>query len=468
MIPLDTLQNLDKGTLIELNLKLSAELQVLTEKIALLESRLDKNSNNSNKPPSSDGYRKPNPKSLRKKTGKKSGGQAGHKGETLKQVAHPDKKITHGVTHCGGCGHDMADVVGKPGEKRQVFDVPKPKLEVTEHVSEVKCCPYCNHVTKGHFPDDVAAPVQYGTNIRATAIYMMYQQLLPEARLVQWFLDIYGVSLCGATLAGYGQKIYDNLEAYEESAEKVLIAGKSVHFDETGTRVQKALWWLHSASTALVTIYKIHQKRGLAAMENFPVHKQFQGIACHDHWKPYFKLSAKAHALCNSHICRELVGLHEREDGPGWAKEMEAFLLKAHLYTCVYQEDGKLPDDYLEILSGEYDTILRSATFHYDEQHRQSRKKPPGESLFVRLEQYKTEILRFMHDFDIPFSNNQAEQDIRMEKVRQKISGCFRSTTGPEVFCRIRGYLSTARKHGFDLFDAICDAVSGNPIILTA
>jgi transposase len=192
MIPADALQNLDKDTLIELILKLSSEIDALN-------CRLNKNSNNSSKPPSSDGLRKPNPKSLRGKSGKKSGGQVGHKGETLKQVAHPDMRINHGATHCSGCGVDVSHLQGSAGERRQVFDIPKPKLEVVEHVSTVVCCPFCQQITKGKFPEHITAPVQYGTRLQATALYMMYQQFIPEHRLAQCFADIYGVAVCAAS-----------------------------------------------------------------------------------------------------------------------------------------------------------------------------------------------------------------------------------------------------------------------------
>ena len=464
-IPLETLQTLDRAVLIELIIKLSTEMDKLTE-------RLNKNSTNSSKPPSSDGLTKPSPKSLRKKGERKNGGQKGHRGSTLERADKPDVTVTLTPSDCMECGHDLQNESGITAEKRQVFDIPKPALEVTEYVSVEKCCSKCGAKTCAEFPEGVRSHVQYGSRIHATSIYMLYQQFIPEARLAEVFADTYGIKLCSATLGQSWKKIYNNLDEYEKNVEQFLSNSKLVHFDETGMRVQQKLAWLHSASNAYATIYKIDAKRGFEAMEKFHIHQNFKGIAVHDYWKPYLKLTTSEHALCNAHILRELVGIYENHSLT-WTKEMEGFLYKAHKYVSEFQEKKKLPLNLLKKLTREYESILHAATQNYDKMRSNSSsgkraKSAPGEALCLRMTNHKSDILRFMHDFDVPFTNNQAEQDIRMCKLRQKISGCFRSNTGPEIFCRIRGYLSTARKQGLNIMDAITDAIAGQPFTISA
>ena len=464
-IPSEALLDLDKATLIELVLKLSG-------RITELEARLNKNSSNSSKPPSSDGLKKPPPKSLREKSLNKSGGQNGHKGSTLKQSTAPDTTVKLSPIDCSNCGHNLSGIEGIVGEKRQVFDIPQPRLLVTEYASLKVCCPACRAETCGALPANVKAPVQYGARVHALSIYMLYQQFIPEARLADVFADTYGVKLCSATLGQSWKKIYDNLATYEEAAEKFLSDGKLVHFDETGIRVEKKLHWLHSASNESATIYKVDPKRGFEAMSKYYVHQHFNGIAVHDYWKPYLNLNASLHALCNAHILRELIGISEN-NGPIWTAEMEKFLYKAHKYVSCWRENGLLPEYYLKKLTREYDMILHKGTKYYDEMRSKSRstkktKSLPGEALALRMRNHQEDILRFMNDFDVPFTNNQAEQDIRMCKVRQKISGCFRSAAGPEIFCRIRGYISTARKQGLNIMEAITNAILGQPFTFQA
>lgn len=467
MITRDILDSLDKEVLIELIIKLSQELDSLKGKFSELETRLNKNSSNSSKPPSSDGLRKkPAPKSLRGKSGKRSGGQIGHKGGTLKQVSHPDVTIMHDVSECNHCAADLSTVDISSIQARQVFDIPRPKIEVTEHVAIIKGCPNCATVNKAAFPNNVTAPVQYGVRIQATAVYMLYQQFIPEDRLAEMFADLYGINICSATLVGVGRKLHKALATYESETEKFLSKSVVANFDESGMRVSGKLRWLHSVSNVAAVIYKLHEKRGFDAMDSFYVHKNFSGIAVHDHWKPYFKLNTNKHGLCNAHILRELVGIHENSSSI-WAKAMEKFLYKAHRYVECHKQDGKLPADYLMLLQSEYDKILIEAT-HYYNRYSSCKTLPPGKALLTRLQNYKPEILRFMYDFKVPFSNNQAEQDIRMCKLRAKISGCFRSDVGSEVFCRIRGYLATARKQGINTFDAIVDAIAGKPFTTQA
>jgi transposase len=410
----ELLESLSKETLISVILKMSARINELERIIGL-------NSNNSSKPPSSDGiFKTPLTKSLRSKSGKKSGGQIGHKGSTLSQVATPDIKFIHKVESCEYCNADINSVHVSRFNKRQVFDIPEPKIEVTEHISETKTCPNCRRINKVKFPKDVVAPVQYGHRIQATAMYMMYYQFIPEDRLAISFSDLYGITINSATFNNISYKLYNKLATYEKNAEVILASSKLLHFDETGVRVEKELNWLHSMSNKDVVIYKAHQKRGIQAMNSFYVHTAFAGIAVHDHLKSYYKIKTNIHSLCNAHILRELVGIYENSEAI-WAKDMEQFLYKAHNLVEHYRPEGQLLNNDLITLDKEYDEILAKAKCYYAKY--QSTKKL-GKSLYGRLQEYKPEILRFMRNFEVPFTNNLAEQDIRMCKVKHKISGC--------------------------------------------
>lgn len=455
MITEAVLKDLSKEELIKLVLQMSLKIEELQRMIG-------KNSGNSSRPPSSDEiFTKPSPKSLRKKNGKRSGGQIGHKGFTLNQVKEADIEIMHKIEFCENCKHDIkfSEILGS--QKRQVFDIAEPRLEITEHKIEIKKCPKCSHINKAKFPDNVAAPVQYGSRIQSIAMYMMHYQFVPEDRLATSFKDLYGVNINTSTLCNISTKLYDNLSEYEKSAEEILAQSTLLHFDETGVRVNKELSWLHSASNKEAVVYKAHSKRGIEAMNSFYIHNEFSGIAVHDHWKSYYKIRANIHSLCNAHILRELVGVYENSEFT-WAKEMEQFLYAANDCVKLYREEGSLPENCLATLNQRYDAILEKAERQYA---KYPKMKKLGKPLYIRLVDYKTEILRFMHNFDVPFTNNLAEQDIRMCKVKHKISGCFRSMNGLHIFCRIRGYIATAKKQGLGLLTAIEDAVAKNPFM---
>ena len=456
MITKEILQSLNKDELINLILQMSSKIEELHRTIGL-------NSGNSSRPPSSDEiFKKPAPKSLRNKSGKKSGGQLGHKGYTLSQSINPDISIVHNMDSCEKCGFDIKLTNVLTSQKRQVFDITAPKAEITEHISQSKECPNCLHLNKGKFPNDVVAHVQYGSRIQAVAMYMMHYQFIQEDRLATSFKDLYGININTSTLCNINTKLYDNLEEYEKNTEEVLASSKLLHFDETGMRVNKELSWLHSASNKDAVIYKAHQKRGVEAMTSFYIHNEFSGIAVHDHWKSYYKIRANIHSLCNAHILRELVGVYENSEFT-WAKEMEQFLCEANNCVKLYSKEGKLPANCLATLNQRYDIILEKAKQQYDKYHK---LKKLGKPLYSRLVDYKTEVLRFMHNFDVPFTNNLAEQDIRMCKVKYKISGCFRSMRGLQIFCRVRGYIATARKQGINLLTAVEDAISKKPFLL--
>lgn len=447
-------------------------IQQLEIKIYELEARLAKNSSNSSKPPSSDGLKKP-PKttSQRGKSGKKPGGQKGRKGKTLNQIDNPDHVITHSPEACEGCDGDLTGIKGIETEKRQVFEIPEPKIEVTEHQVIAKTCPCCGKVSKGKFPDHVSAPVQYGIRVQALVAYFDNQHHIPVDRLCQIFEEVFNVSISPGTCSNINERLYKNLEIFETNLKAFLIGSKVLHFDETGIRCNKKLNWIHVASSKRATFYGIHAKRGQEAIDEFEVLPKFKGTAVHDHWFPYFSYIQVKHGLCNSHHLRELtyVHAHEKEE---WAGKMKKLLIKAKHLVKKNLENGYLPQDKASTIEKEYAQILQDG-FTYHESlpplprgKRGRQKQRVGKNLLDRLKKKKDCVLLFMYDFEVPFTNNLGEQDIRMVKLQEKISGCFRTTQGAKIFCRIRSYISTARKQGWWILAALSDAIRGHPRLL--
>jgi transposase len=437
------------------------QLEQQTAKIAELEKRLAKNSRNSSKPPSSDGLSKPpRTHSLRGKSKKPSGGQTGHPGKTLQQRASPDVVKHHSLQACPRCATllETCEVVGLA--KRQVFDIPPLKLMVTEHQAEIKHCPCCDKRITAEFPQGVNAPVQYGEVLQSWAVYFQHQQLLPEDRLQAAFSDLLGVDIATATLISFSQTAYGELAEFEQAVLAKVQAAKVKHLDETGFRIIGKTHWLHVASTATLTYYHLAPKRK-ALLEGL------QGTVVHDHWKPYYQLPDVNHALCNQHHLRELKALIEY-DKEAWARKLQRYLRLALRYRQAYAEQA-IPVDKLRRLGQLYDSIVEEG-IHYHEQlpvfslkkSRGRTARRTGHNLALRLKQHRDEVLRFLNDPLVPFTNNQAERDIRMMKCKQKISGGFRSTQGAEVFARIRGFISTARKQGWNIFDAIQQVFHGS------
>jgi transposase len=443
---------------------LLAHIEKQDGRIKELERRLGLNSGNSGKPPSSDGYRKkPNPQNLREKTGKKSGGQEGNEGKNLRQVEHPDKIIDHCPSACRGCGGALGLEDATEHRKRQVFDIPKPQpIEVTEHRAHCCRCAHCGTRTDASFPEDIAAATQYGANIAALVVYLQAWHFVPEDRLAELMHDVFGVDLSTATIAAMAQRKADQWnDLANHIGEQVKQAGVK-HMDETGLRIAGILQWLHVASTALLTFYRTSSKRG-AMMENVI------GIIVHDFWRPYFTIEGVLHALCNAHHLRELKNLVEIEKEP-WALAMSRFLRQAcHATNLARRRQEPLKQAFLDWLSMRYDRIVEQGLALHDgmpsleTMPRKRRGKPrrrAGHNLLLRLQGHKEDTLRFLTNPDVPFTNNQAERDARMMKLRQKISGCFRTETGARTFATLRTVLSTARKQGWNILDTIAQRPS--------
>jgi transposase len=443
---------------------------ILQQRVEYLESLLKKNSGNSSKPPSSDGYRKPKPKNLRTPTGRKPGGQPGHSGHTLKRVDHPDTIVPLKVTSCTCGAHvSLADQPVLDYERRQVFDLPKPKLEVTEYRAEIKRCPACGKTVHASFPHEVKAPAQYGRRFRAFLVYLHHQQLVPANRISDMCRDLFGQHVSEAMVFTTSRHCFQQLESFETLLKSLLQHAPTLHLDETGLRVVKKLHWLHAACTERLTFYGVHHKRGNEATDHFDILPHFKGCMLHDFWKPYLKYEC-GHSLCNAHHLRELTFLFE-EHHQAWAGEMSKLLVEMKAFT----EKQKQGSSHLTPAQKEpWLTLYRAlvAQGHaanplieqLDTTPKRGRpKRTKAQNFLRRLEDHESAVLAFLHDLRVPFTNNRAEQDIRMMKVRQKISGCFRTVEGAHHFARIRSYLSTARKNDIDILSALTDALSGQP-----
>lgn len=444
---------------------------ILQKRVEELEMRLGMNSRNSSKPPSSDGMNKPKPQSLREKSGRNPGGQDGHKGKALEMKKNPDKVIVHGAECCEECGGSLrgAPIVGI--ERRQVFDLPPVSLEVVEHRAEQKECPACGCMNTAAFPDGVNAPVQYGQTVRSMAVYLQQHQFLPYERAGELMQDLFGVSICTGTLAKVMIDFAEGVELTAEKIREVVQSSPVVNFDESGVSVEGKLQWIHSASTDKATYYEIHPKRGSEAMDDIDILPNFNGRAIHDFWKPYLEYKCE-HGFCNAHLLRELVFAHE-ELGQKWAKKMIGFLLrvKEAVEETMATKDC-LPRDDIQRFENRYRHILKMGDAETPLPHDTSCKKKRGRpkkgkarSLLERFERYPKEILAFMYDFRVPFDNNLSERDIRMIKLRQKISGTFRSAEWGKAFCQARSYISTARKNAINVIEAIKGVFAGQPFV---
>lgn len=466
----EQLEELDKNTLIDVVLLMQDHLDELTERVRKLEDQVAKQSQNSSKPPSSDGLAKPKTRSLRRSEGRQAGGQPGHEGHTLKMVDNPEQLEIHLVTACPHCTADLAGVNAHEYVRRQVFDVPPVQLEVTEHRAEIKHCPGCGCSVQAAFPADVSQPVQYGPRLKAQASYLNSYHFIPIARTCQVFEDFYGHAPAWAFVADANQAVETGSAPALVEIQQQLLQAKVVHFDETGLRVAGQLHWLHSASTDLLTYFGLHRKRGQKAMHALDVLPNFTGWAVHDHWASYLTFEQCDHAFCNAHHLRELQFITDQYQQP-WAASMAQLLLqiKAEV-TAVSRFAHTLADERLTSYEQAYDALLQQG-FNLNPppatipNQRGRLKQSTPKNLLDRLAKHKAGILAFMYDFDIPFDNNLAERDIRMVKVKQKVSGAFRTLAGADTFCAIRSYISTVRKHGGNVIAALLDAIQGQPFI---
>ncbi|MHB8281081.1 MAG: IS66 family transposase [Candidatus Humimicrobiaceae bacterium] len=462
--------NAGPEAVIKLVLSMSDQTEELKERIKVLEGILGQNSSNSGKPPSTDWPTKQ--KSLRGKSGRSPGGQKGHKGHNLKMAEVPDSIKVHKVSTCSSCGGCLDDIMPAGYRKRQVFDLPPIKVEVTEHRAEEKLCPHCGHKNEASFPEDVSQPTQYGPRIKAVCTYLSQYQLLPYERTSELFSDLFGTSLSAATIVNANRVCFEALESVEDNIKQQIIASPVVHFDETGVYVDVSRWWLHVASTKYLTYYAVHPRRGKAATDEIDILPNFKGTAVHDCWNTYFKYDCD-HGLCNVHHLRDLKGTEEFYD-QNWPINMTDLLLEIKKTVDIKKlVADKLEQNKINGFKKRYDRIIKAglgqnpiAKVRDGPKKRGRIKQSKAKNLLDRLKVHWRETLAFMYDFSIPFDNSQAERDVRMMKVQQKISGTFRSVDGAKTFCRIRGYISTVRKNSFSAIDAIQAAFEGKPFIV--
>jgi transposase len=456
----------------------AAEIAALKARFAELERRLALNSTNSGKPPASDGLNKPprqeRTRSTREPSGRPSGGQKGHQGETLEQVAVPDHIIDHVPPSCATCGAALTIAMSSGHSARQVFDLPQPTpLVVTEYRAHECRCSACGAPTRGAFPNGVTAPVQYGPRIAAVVTYLLHYQLLPQDRLAELMSDLFGVRIAAATIARISRSAAARLADFVAAVRERVASAAVKHMDETGFRVGGTTQWLHIAATALLTYYRVCERRG-SLLANVV------GTVVHDHWKPYYTLTGVLHALCNAHHLRELKALIEIEK-EDWARAMQSLLRRAcHAANLARECDARgekaaagpalatLRPRLVEQLERRYDAILAAGlAFHEAEpplaaaaatagaRRRGRIKRRTGHNLILRLIERKQDTLRFLHDAAVPFTNNQGERDGRMMKVKMKISGGFRCRDGADDFATIRSFISTAKKQGWQVIQAL-------------
>src|SRR5271157_95882 len=445
---------------------LQRQIKIQAKEIKALKEQINKNSSNSNKPPSTDDPFKKQTKSLREKSGKNVGGQIGHKGSTLEKRSDPDKIIRHPVTKCSCCGDNLDKVSVKKIESRQVFDIPPVKVEVTEHQSEIKKCPNCGTHNKGEFPVGVVNPAQYGINIKAVSSWLKNSGFVSYERIAEFFKEALGIKLSQATLQGFDIETARKLGDFEISLRENLLKEKVLHVDESGLRIEGKLNWVHSLSSNNYTLYYPHKKRGYEAIKEMSVLPKYEGTLIHDAWASYWNLSC-FHGLCNVHHLRELKWVYENENQE-WADDFINLLLKIK-----EDKEKKFPlsryktDKYNFFYDYFIKKGYRENPLPKRKSKRQRGKQYRGKILCLldRLKKHKDEVLLFMEEEEVPFGNNLAERDIRIVKVQQKVSGTFRSWSGTYAFCRIRSFISTVRKKGFSSFNAIIDALNGNSLI---
>jgi transposase len=442
------------------------ELAQARERIGELEARLRQNPRNSSQPPSSEGLGKPapRPRSLRRKSGRKPGGQDGHKGATLVQVARPDREIRHEPGACRGCGADLAGRPVTGVERRQVFDLPPARVEVTEHQLIERECG-CGQRTKADAPDGADAPACYGPRIAAIIVYLYLGQFLSKQRTAQALGELFGTPLSSGTVAALAARAAGRLDGFLEHVREQIAASEAAGFDETGFRVQGRLHWVHCARTGKYTLLMVHPKRGKKAIEAMGVLPAFTGVAVHDAWAPYDLYPGADHQLCCAHAQRELQAVTDAAPGGQWCRATQAAEALTQMQQLASEAISQGRDAVDPAVLAAQIRLYRSAALIGASQTaaRSGALMKKHNALARRLLDRQDDYLRFTTDLRAPPDNNGTERDIRMAKLRQKISGCLRTTAGARQFCAIRSYLSTAAKHGLSFLGVLIMLAQGEP-----
>ena len=449
----------------------TALIAQLNQTIQELKEQINKNSQNSSKPPSSDGLKKPSPKSLRKPSCKKAGGQEGHPGTHLAVIADPDDVIGHMPSACEGCPHyKMCKGTACVTERRHVIDAVV-AVNVTEHqLLEIPICMLHGDNRKGSFPTGIKAAVQYGENLQALSVALNTVGAVSVKRTHEILSGVFNIPIATGTISNMVKRCADAVSETVQAIKQNVTASGLGHFDETGTRVDKKLWWVHDASNCEFTYLDISPKRGYLGMEQCGVLPLFRGIAMHDCWASYWSYTDLQHAVCCAHLVRELTGIVENHPEQEWASAFIDLLLDMKKVKDKAIEAGKEALSYYHYhkYDKQYKKLIKQAREENPlpittEKKRGRKKKGKILALVERLDNYKASVCLFIHNFMVPFDNNQAERDIRMIKVKTKVSGCFRSEDGARDYLKIMSYVGTAHKQGHNAYDAIRNAFSGCP-----
>lgn len=449
--------------------ELNETINKLVQNIDKLKEQLGKNSRNSFKPPSSDGLAKPTPKSLRKSVGRKPGGQKGHKGNGLTLMAAPDETIIHKPKACVGCSHESECKSCSQSAIRNVVDI-EIKTTVTAHYTESYACPLQdNKIISGDFPESVTSSMQYGDNVKALAIALNTEGMMSIQRTHDILKSVLGLPISTGTVNTMVSKFADKISDTVEAIRKALLRESVVNCDETGIRTEGTNYWVHSACNDDYTYLSTQKKRGKEGMDHADFLPDYDGIIIHDFWQSYWKYNLR-HGVCGAHLLRELNGvIDNHEEQRGWAEGFQKLLLKMNEAKSKAVEKGKtsISDYHRRKFSKEYDRIMEEAKKLNPEPKKVSGKRgKPAKGkilcLVDRLIEHKGEVCLFIHDFNVPFTNNIAERSIRMVKVKAKVSGCFRTTSGVNAFTNIKSYLGTAKKHGINTYEAIKAALAGD------
>jgi transposase len=461
------------------NAVLRALIDELRAEVAELGRRVDQNSRNSSRPPSSDSpFLKPAPRSLRGRTGRRPGGQDGHEGRTLRQVDRPDHVVRHEPVTCGGCGAALAGAERVGVQARQVFDIPPVAVSVTEHQIISRRCG-CGRICSGLAPVQVTAPVQYGPNAAAISVYLYAGQFLSKQRTAQALSELFGTAVSAGTVASFTRRAAQSVAGCGVLGRiaQAITSSPVVHFDETSLRVAARLHWVHSASTGRYSLITVHPKRGVEAMADAGILPRFAGVAVHDAWAPYDTYTTATHALCNAHVLRELIAVIDTTDldtaetdtaqAGAWCWARQAHDALLDLKTLVEQAIQAGHSHVEGVHRDEAVHRLRSAATIGANTNDAGKLADKHRALARRLRDRQTDYLRFVDDFTIPFDNNAAEREIRMIKLRQKVSGGLRTLTGARDFCAIRSYLATAIKHGIRFIDALTQLTQRRPWLPT-
>lgn len=438
-----------------------ARMEVLEARIVVLEQRLGKDSQNSHKPPASDGLRR-RPRSERKPSQRPQGGPIGHQGHTLDLVATPEVVVHHHPSQCAHCTRDLSQTPGQVLERRQVFDLPPLRMQVTEHQVVRVQCPHCGQATDGVFPPTVSGRTQYGPELRALAVYLRIQQLLPVERTAEVLTAMTRQPIAEASILSWEQAASTAAVFPLEGVRLALQREPVLHADETGGRIGKTLHWVHVHSTRLLTLFGWHAQRGREGSGSLGVLEHFHQTLVHDRWESYWQFACR-HALCHAHLQRDLQAVYEATPD-AWVLDLKTLFLDMHQATEEWRVRGPMP--------AEERTTWETAFWRLVERGEAAHPIQPGTkqseatNLLRALREHSDEVLAFLRDLQVPFTNNQAEQDVRMVKVQQKVAGCWRTEDGATAFCRLRSVISCVRKRGRDILDALSSLVTGRPLSL--